>query len=376
MIKSRLLVIDDEYGPRESLRFLFKDSYDVVCAESMDQGLIELENNPPDCIISDIKMPGRTGIDGLKEIRALDPLVSVVMLTGFGSLETAQEAVRHGATDYLQKPFDIEELRDAVSRYVDRTKNKRQEIENSDHLENLVFYLKSQLSAKEELAQLGEKSSEFVHDLGNPLSVINGYVQILLEDILEKRDNDREISMSYLEQIKKSVSRCQEMLDLWRERARRACSSTRKINVHQLLSEAAKNATPLTEQKNAQVMMEGDETPCWIEGNDVQVFRSIQNIVTNALEALPESEGLLQLRWHVEDSYVLITVEDNGGGFPMEKLTDMQTKHFTTKGDSGGMGQGLFIAKNIIEAHGGYLLLANNSKKTGAFVTLAFPAFK
>ena len=90
MSKDRLLVIDDELGPRESLRFLFKDIYDVTCTDSVDKGVKALKKSAPDCIITDIKMPGKTGVEGLKEIRAIDPDVSIVMLTGGGSLETAR----------------------------------------------------------------------------------------------------------------------------------------------------------------------------------------------------------------------------------------------------------------------------------------------
>ena len=66
-------------------------------------------------------------------------------------------------------------------------------------------------------------------------------------------------------------------------------------------------------------------------------------------------------------------MEDNGGGFPPEKISDLQTKYYTTKGESGGMGLGLFITKNIVEAHGGSLILANSPDGKGALVTLAFP---
>ena len=376
MANDRLLVIDDEFGPRESLRFLFKDKYEVICADCVDKGVEELKKCPPDCIITDIKMPGKTGIEGLKEIRAIDPQVSIIMLTGFGSLETAQEAIRHGATDYLQKPFNTKELREVVARYIQRTKLNRKQIAAADHLESLTTQLQTQLNAKEELAQLGEKSSEFVHDLNNPLSVINGYVQILIQDIKDKKNQDKEINVTYLEQIEKSVSRCQEMLTLWRERSRRASSSTRRIDLCNPVTEIAANITTLAAQKHAHVLMNGGPDNCLIEGDDVQIFRAIQNIVGNALEALPEKGGCINIGWRIDGSRALVVVEDNGGGFPPEKLADMQTKYYTTKGESGGMGLGLFITKNIAEAHGGSLILANNDTGTGALVTLAFPLLK
>ena len=373
MPKDRLLVIDDELGPRESLRFLFKDLYDVTCVDSVDKGVEELKNNPPDTIIMDIKMPKKTGIQGLKEIRAIDSQVSVIMLTGFGSLETAQEAIRHGATDYLNKPFDTDEIRATVAGYIKRTKINRKRIAATEHLENLTAQLQEQLNAKEKLASLGEESSEFVHDLGNPLSVINGYVQILIKDIKDKRSDGKEINVSYLEQIEKSVSRCRDMLTLWRERSKRADSSIKKISLGDLTAEVAINAQALASEKSAQVNLTPGGIDCSIEGDNVQVFRAIQNIVGNAIEALPSSGGILNICWRTDGRRALVEVEDNGGGFPLEKLADMQTRHYTTKGASGGMGLGLFITKNIVEAHGGSLILANNAAGTGALVTLAFP---
>lgn len=373
MPKDRLLVIDDELGPRESLRFLFKDTYDVTCVDSVNKGIEELKRVQPDCIITDIKMPGKTGIQGLKEIRALDPHVSVIMLTGFGSLDTAQEAIRHGATDYLKKPFDTDEIREVIADHVKRTKINRKRLAATEHLKILTTQLQEQLSTKAQLASLGEESSELVHDLGNPLSVINGYVQILIKDIQEKRFDGKELNVTYLEQIEKSVARCRDMLTLWRERSRRVDSSTKRIVLGDLVSEIATNAQTLAREKNARVLLNTGPEDCIIEGDNMQIFRAIQNVVGNALEALPPENGCVRIRWRKDGSRILVEVEDNGTGFPPEKIADLQTKYYTTKGQSGGMGLGLFITKNIVEAHGGSLILANNASGTGACVTLTFP---
>jgi signal transduction histidine kinase len=373
MTKDRLLVIDDELGPRESLRFLFKDVYDVTCVDSVDQGLAELTRNPPDAILMDIKMPGKNGIQGLREIRAIDPLVSIVILTGFGSLETAQEAIRNGATDYLKKPFDTAEIRASLAGHVQRTRNNRKRASAADHLEALTAQLQEQLAVKEQMAALGEESAEFVHDLSNPLSVIKGYVQMLIEEIKDKKSQGPEINVGYLEEIEKSVSRCRDMLTLWRDRSRRTDTAIKKIVLGHLVSEIAVTAQALASSKSAKVNLVEGPSDCVIEGDHIQIFRAIQNIVGNAIEALPDSGGYIGIRWRVDGRRALVEVEDNGGGFPPHKIADLQTKHCTTKGASGGMGLGLFIAKNIMEAHGGSLILANNDAGTGAFVTLAFP---
>ena len=120
-----ILVIDDEVGPRESLRMLLKPDYQVHTADSVETGLKILREKGPDTIVMDIRMPGMNGIEGLRKIREIDPHLSVVMLTGFGALETAREALRLGANDYISKPFDAGEMRDIIDRNVQRTRLQR-----------------------------------------------------------------------------------------------------------------------------------------------------------------------------------------------------------------------------------------------------------
>ena len=105
-----VLVIDDEIGPRESLRMLLKPTYRVHTADCVEAGLKLLKEKQPDTIVMDIRMPGMTGIEGLRKIREIDPHLSVIMLTGFGALDTAKEALRLGANDYISKPFEVAEL--------------------------------------------------------------------------------------------------------------------------------------------------------------------------------------------------------------------------------------------------------------------------
>jgi len=295
------------------------------------------------------------------------------MLTGFGSLETAQEAIRHGATDYIKKPFDTTEMREIVDGYVTRTRLQRKRIAAAVNLEELTAQLRKQLDASKEMVSLSAQSSELVHDLSNPLTAINGFVQMLIEDVRDKKRMDRGLSLDFLERIDRSAARCHEILDLWRDRAKRAESSIRKIDLATVVAEVATNAQALAAAKSARVCLAPVSADCTIEGDSLQIFRAVQNIVGNALEAVSVAVGCVAIRCRADGRRVLVEVEDNGGGFPPEKIADMQTRCYTTKGESGGMGLGLFITKNIVEAHGGALLLANNAVGTGACVTLSFP---
>src|ERR1041385_3775758 len=171
-----ILVIDDEIGPRESLRMLLKPDYQVHTADCVETGLKLLKEKTPDTIVMDLRMPGMSGIDGLRKIREIDPNLSVIMLTGFGALDTAREAIRLGANDYISKPFDATEMREVIDRNVERTRFYRSSENAASEIKELNNRLLKELAQKERLAALGQASAEFVHDLGNPLTIVWGYV--------------------------------------------------------------------------------------------------------------------------------------------------------------------------------------------------------
>ena len=101
---------------------MFKPDYEIVCAEGGQAALGQMDHGAFDLVISDIRMPEMDGLELLMRIRERDADVPVIMLTGFGSLETAQKAVRRGANDYLKKPFDSQEMRRAVRQHIERSK--------------------------------------------------------------------------------------------------------------------------------------------------------------------------------------------------------------------------------------------------------------
>src|SRR6266513_554844 len=164
----QILVIDDDMGPRESLRMLLKPNYQVHTADCVEAGLKLLKEKQPDTIVMDIRMPGISGIEGLRQIREIDPHLSVIMLTGFGALETAKEALRLGANDYISKPFDAREMREVIGRNVERTRIQRIGVSAADEIQELNNRLLKELAQKERLASLGQASAEFVTTLEIP----------------------------------------------------------------------------------------------------------------------------------------------------------------------------------------------------------------
>lgn len=117
MPKPRILVIDDEESPRESLRFILKDRYDVTLVESGPNGLEALGRGEPfDVVLLDMKMPQMDGLEVLSKILQHTPTMPVVMVTAITEAKPAVQAMKMGAADYLNKPFDVDEIRLVVDR--------------------------------------------------------------------------------------------------------------------------------------------------------------------------------------------------------------------------------------------------------------------
>lgn len=106
-----ILIVDDEENIRTVLRLdLEKQNYGVDEAESGQQGLELIKNTHYDLLITDLKMNGMDGLEMMREIKKIKPEIMIIMLTGYGSLDSAVEAMRLGASDYLKKPYDKSEL--------------------------------------------------------------------------------------------------------------------------------------------------------------------------------------------------------------------------------------------------------------------------
>ncbi len=119
---ANILIVDDEIGPRESLRMILKPHYNIFTAENGYAAIQMLKQIQIDVVTLDIRMPGMSGIDTLKEIRLIDPDVMVIIITGFGTLNSAIEAIRYGVFDYIPKPFNVPEIMCIIEKSIQRRK--------------------------------------------------------------------------------------------------------------------------------------------------------------------------------------------------------------------------------------------------------------
>jgi putative nucleotidyltransferase with HDIG domain len=122
--KATLLVVDDEKGPRESLRMILSPQHRVLSAVDAHEALEILRDEEVDAVTVDLNMPGMKGDELMRKIRKDCPQIEVIIITGCSSVETAVEGIRHGVFDYLTKPFDVVEVSSTVRRALARRENR------------------------------------------------------------------------------------------------------------------------------------------------------------------------------------------------------------------------------------------------------------
>ena len=112
--RPRLLIVDDERGVRESLRAILQGECEVLTASSGDEAIAIVGREPVDVVTLDLKMPGLGGIGVLERIKEIDPDIEVLIITGYGTIDTAVQGLRFRAFDYISKPFDCDHVRQLV----------------------------------------------------------------------------------------------------------------------------------------------------------------------------------------------------------------------------------------------------------------------
>jgi len=126
----RLLVVDDEPSMREFLEIMLtQDGYEVIAAASGEQGIDLFKRVDPALVLTDVKMPGMSGLDLIKHIRRLNSAVPVIVITAFASAEDALRAVREGAYDYISKPFQLDDLRIIIRNALEVHRLRRENLE-------------------------------------------------------------------------------------------------------------------------------------------------------------------------------------------------------------------------------------------------------
>lgn len=371
-LQGKVLVIDDERGPRESLRMVLKYDYEIFLADRVAGGVELLREKEPDLVIMDIRMPEKSGIEGLQEIREINPFVSIVMLTGYGDLETAQQAIRFGANDYLQKPFDAHEIQTVVKKYVNRSRLFSRKKQAQEELQKMTQSLSREVGKTNKLTSLGAASSELVHDLRNPLTIIRGYLDLLNYELKEKQESTSDEMNEYLDQIERNVGRCAELVESWRSLGRFDFSQLQRLLLPKLINDCYRDAAAHSDISFA-VQVEGTEEQYEMLGERLQIKRALQNLIDNAVKAVDQqSTPSITVLFSMNQTELDIKIKDNGCGIDVKELRWIFEPFDSTAAIEKGAGLGLFITKKVLEEHRGTLHFESHSGE-GSIVTVRVP---
>jgi DNA-binding NtrC family response regulator len=167
--KISILIVDDEESVRDSLyNWFIEDGYDVACAENAKQALSILESKNFDIILADIKMPGMDGLEMHRRIKSQNRDSIVIIMTAFASVDTAVQALKDGAYDYITKPFDPDDLshliRNATSQISLKAENEalRNRVVNLENVEDLIGNSEAMIAVLEEVKRVAQSNSPVI----------------------------------------------------------------------------------------------------------------------------------------------------------------------------------------------------------------------
>lgn len=363
--KSLVLVIDDEYGPRESIAYTLSSEFEVVTADRPSEGLKRVQERAFSVIILDIRMPEMDGIRALEAIRKIDRDVSVVILTGYGTLQTAQQSMIHGANQYLRKPPDILELIEAVRKQAAAAAERRHQTRANLHTEEMNVALKREMEEKQPHIWQGRAAVELVHDLSNPLTVMIGYATLLAQETRKIAKRDAEESkklLNYADVVSRAAEYCHELADNWKQTTRKTTQFTDVDLVK--LTQHVKDVIFFS---NAAIEI-SVVPPMVVRGSQFELTRVIQNIFKNGLEA---GSTCVRVEFSQRGEQLELVISDNGAGMDEETAVLALKGGFTTK--THGTGLGLGICRHILGAHGAKLSLESKPGK-GTTLRMLFPA--
>ena len=344
---ARLLVVDDEAAQMRALcDTLQVEGYAVRGYSSARQALAELRAGDFDLLLTDLMMPEMDGIHLIAAAREIDPELGAIVMTGHGTIDTAVQAMRGGASDYILKPFKLNVVLPVLARALD-VRRLRQE--------NALLQ-EQERRRSEELAAAYQDLESFSysvsHDLRAPLRAVDGYARILEEDYAQHHDPE---GQRILHGIRDGGRRMDEMIVglLSFSRATRLPLRKQSIDMDTLVKTVVAEELAVHEGPPARVEVGAlPDAP----GDPAVLHQVWANLVGNALKySRKRAEPQVRIHGRTEGREAIYAVADNGAGFD-PKYTDRLFGVFQRlhrPDDFPGTGVGLAIVDRIVRRHGG-----------------------
>ena len=400
--RGTLLIVDDEDGPRQSLRVIFKDDYDLLMADDGPAAIELAQKNDIDVAVLDIRMAGMSGIEVLERLKYVNPNIEAIMMTAFETTDTIRQALRLRACDYINKPFDIATIRSAVGQAMQRRRLEGEIHSSAEKVQELLTELQEQKIEEQIAKTRGDIYASIIHDINGPLTVISGFVQVLnqrLNHASRMELEDLEFIKDRLRIIARQVGNCVEISRRYLGFLRRQSDENApRISVNQLLKDLDQlvRVHPSLHENEFAFTPLAEDIGVKINGTDL--IQVLLNLTVNAFQCAPLphrvevggqvlhtaldltqfKDGLNDRLLNVENldntaPLVKLWVSDNGPGIPPEVLPKIFHPYFTTKGPRQGTGLGLNIVQRLIKEADGALHVRTEAGK-GTTFTIYLPA--
>jgi len=359
--KGRVLVIDDEEAMRDSCsQIILKEGMTADTAANGELGLNKIVELKPDIVLIDLKMPGISGLEVLEKLREIDPTVIAVVITGYGTVELAVDAMKSGAYDFLQKPFTPEELRRIMRRGLERRKlileTERLRTEKRIIEENFITMVS--------------------HQLRSPLVAIQQYFEVILSGIAGRiEDKQKEMIERARDRLQSLLSLINDWLDMARMDKGLIAERLEPLSLEDLLKKLVDFMKPLSDDMEVSVDLSRVSGNPAVDGDAETLEQVFANLISNAIK-YNKPGGSVQIEIREEDGSVITEIKDTGIGIAKEHLPFIFDQFYRVDRKEGqkikGTGLGLSIAKKIVDLHGG-AIQADSELGQGSTFTVVLP---